>query len=428
MGKDYYKILEVSKDAKDSEIKASYKKLAVKWHPDKNSNNKEEATQKFNEISEAFNVLKDPHKRKAYDQFGEDGVNENGMDGFSHFANMGGFSNFANMGGGMGFDPFSMFKEFFQKENDVPDVQIQVKVTLEELYTGVKKKVKFDRFTLCKSCKGKGAIGDSVDCNKCNGKGMSVAKTPMGIIQSQCRHCNGRGIDPKAKKCGDCKGNSCIKDEHTLNVNIPKSSSQKRPVIIENEGNEIPLNERDGNSDRSNVVVIIDEQPHSKFKRGTIIPEIGKLNEDNLLIEVKLTLEESLCGFEKTFTHLDGKLFKFAISEGVRHGNIYVLKGYGMPTFNDSAKKGDLLIKISVEHTKLTSQQKTKIWNILSTEPYTEIKKSCSNLVNFTDYKTEAVNYEKKENMKTKYRRRQHNNDDVDDDDDNNGGVQCAQQ
>ena len=420
MGKDYYKILEVTKDAKDSEIKASYKKLAVKWHPDKNPNNREAATQKFNEISEAYNVLKDPQKRKTYDQFGEEGVNDNG--GFNPFANMSGMSGFTNMG----FDPFSMFKDFFQKENEVPDVQIPIKVTLEELYTGVKKKVKYDRYTLCKSCNAKGAIGDLVDCNKCDGKGMNIAKTPMGIIQTQCRHCGGKGIDPKAKKCTDCKGNTCVKNDHTLNINIPKGSSQKHPVIIENEGNEIPLNERDGNTERSNVVMVIDEQTHPKFKRGTIIPEIGKLNEDNLLIEVKLTLEESLCGFEKTFTHLDGKLFKFAISEGVRHGDIYVMKGFGMPTYNDSNKKGDLLIKVSVDHVKLTSQQKSKMWSILSDEPYTEIKKSSSNLINFTEYKTEAVNDERKENMKNKYRRRQtHDDDEVDDD---RGGVQCAQQ
>lgn len=428
MGKDYYKILEVSKDASDAEIKASYKKLAVKWHPDKNPNNKEEAAQKFNEISEAYNILKDSQKRKAYDQFGEAGVDENGMGGFNPFANMAGMSGFSGFGN-MGFDPFSMFKDFFQKESEIPDVQIPIKVTLEELYTGVKKKVKYDRYTLCKTCNAKGAIGDSINCSKCDGKGMSISKTPMGIIQSQCRHCGGKGIDPKAKKCGDCKGNTCVKNDHTLNINIQKGCSQKHPIVIENEGNEIPLNERNDNSDRSNVVVIIDEQPHSKFKRGTIIPEIGKLNEDNLLIEVKLTLEEALCGFEKTFTHLDGKLFKFAISDGVRHGDIYVMKGYGMPTYNDSNKKGDLLIKVSVENTKLTSQQKLKIWSILSDEPYTEIKKSSHNLVNFSEYKMDAVNDERKENMKTKYRRRQNNNDDDDLDDDNTGSnVQCAQQ
>jgi len=247
----------------------------------------------------------------------------------------------------------------------------------------------------------------------------------MGIIQSQCGHCGGKGIDPKAKKCDECRGNTCLKEEYTLNVTIPKGSSQKHPVVIENEGNEIPVNERSDNTERTNVVIIIDEITHLKYKRGTIIPEIGKLNEDNLLIEVKLTLEEALCGFEKTFTHLDNKLFKFAVSDSVKHGDIYVMKGYGMPKYNDSTRKGDLLIKISAEHKKLSNTQKSKIWQVLSNEPYNEVTKSSSNLVNFSEYKTEAVNDERKENMKNKYRRRQNNKDDEVDDDD---GPQCVQQ
>jgi len=416
MTKDYYKTLEVNKDASDQEIKANYKRLAMKYHPDKNPNNRDEATQKFNEISEAYNVLKDPTKRKTYDNFGEAGLDDNG-------GGIGGFPGFG------GFDPFSMFKNFFQKENNVPDIQIPVKLTLEEIYAGTKKKVKYDRYSLCKPCKGKGAIGDSVECKQCNGKGINIARTPMGMMQTHCRACGGNGIDPKAKKCEECKGKTCKEEEHSLIVNIPKGSSHRRPIIIDNEGNEIPENERNDKSDRTNVVVIIEEITHQKFKRGTVIPEIGKLNENNLLIEVKLTLEESLCGFEKVFTHLDNKLFKFSMTDVVKHGDIYVMKGMGMPHYDDSTKFGDLLIKISVEQKKLTPSQKSKIWNILSDEEYKEIKKQ-SNVINFTEYKYTAVNDEKKENMKNKYRRRQQNDDDIDDDDNNMGAqsVQCAQQ
>ncbi len=415
MGKDYYKTLEVNKDATEQQIKSNYKRLAMKWHPDKNPDNRDEATQKFNEISEAYNVLKDPTKRKTYDNFGEAGLDENG--------GMGGFGGFG------GFDPFSMFKNFFQKENDVPDIQIPVKLTLEEIYAGTKKKIKFGRYSLCKPCKGKGAIGDSVDCKQCNGKGINIARTPMGMMQTHCRNCGGNGIDPKAKKCDECKGKTCIESEHSLIVNIPKGASHRRPIIIDNEGNEIPENERNDNSERTNVVIIIEENTHQKFKRGTVIPEIGKLNENNLLIEVKLTLEESLCGFEKVFTHLDNKLFKFSMTECVKHGDIYVMKGMGMPYYDDSTKFGDLLIKISVEQKKLTSNQKAKLWDVLSDEPYKEIKKQ-SNIINFTEYKHTAVDDERKENMKNKYRRRQQNDDDIDDDDNHMGAqsVQCAQQ
>jgi DnaJ-class molecular chaperone len=407
MGKDYYKILEVEKTASDKDIKNAYFRLAKEWHPDKNPHRIEEATKKFNDISEAYNVLKDPSKRKTYDNFGEAGLDENN-----------------NMNGGngpFGFDPFSMFKEFFQKENDVPDIQVNIRLTLEELYTGTKKKVKFDRFTLCKSCNAKGALGDNIECKKCDGKGMTVNRTPMGFMQSTCRMCSGSGVDPKAPKCKDCNSKTCTQESYSLTIDIPAGSSERHPVIVENEGNEIPENERRNSNVRTSVVCIISEIPHQKYNRGTVIKEIGKINENNLLIEVKLTLEEALCGFEKTFTFLDGKHFKFSMHETVKHGDIYVIKGYGMPYFNDINKKGDLLIKIFIEVKKLIPEQKSKIWKILSNEPYNEIKKSTPNLINFTDYKTEAVNENKKESMKDKYRRRQHNMDDETD-----GAPQCA--
>lgn len=416
MGKDYYKILEIEKTATDKEIKNAYFRLAKEWHPDKNPDKVEEATQKFNDISEAYNVLKDPSKRKTYDNFGEAGLDEeNNMQG--------------GPGGPFGFDPFSMFRDFFQKENDVPDVQIPIKVTLEEIYIGTKKKVKFDRYTLCKSCNAKGAIGDNIECKKCEGKGMTVNRTPMGFMQSTCRFCSGSGINPSAPKCKDCNGKTCIQESHNITINIPPGSSERHPIIIENEGNEIPQDEcRNGNS-RTGVVCIITEIPHQKYNRGTVIKEIGKINENNLLIEVKLTLEEALCGFEKTFTFLDGKHFKFSLSETVKHGDIHVIKGYGMPYFNDANRKGDLLIKIFIETKKLTLEQKAKMWKILSTEPYNEVKKSTPNLINFADYKTEAVNENKRESMKDKYRRRQHMDDDETDGQCGpNGAPQCATQ
>jgi DnaJ-class molecular chaperone len=415
MGKDYYKILELEKTASEKDIKNAYFRLAKEWHPDKNPHRIDEANKKFNDISEAYNVLKDPMKRKTYDNFGEAGLDEaeHGMPSGS---------------GPFGFDPFSMFRDFFQKENDVPDLQIPIKVTLEELYTGTKKKVKIDRFTLCKKCNAKGSIGDNIECKKCEGKGMTVNRTPMGFIQRTCGFCNGSCIDPKAPKCTECNGRTCIQESHTLTVTIPCGSSERHPIIVENEGNEIPPNERRNNSERTNVVFIISEIPHQKYNRGTVIKEIGKINENNLLIEVKLSLEEALCGFEKTFTFLDGKLFKFSLAESSKHGDIYVMKGYGMPYYNDINKKGDLLVKIFIDNKKLTSDQKSKIWKILSQEPYIEIKKSSPNLINFADYKVDAVNENKKESMKDKYRRR-HQQHDIDDDDDNvPGAPQCTTQ
>jgi len=405
---DFYTVLELEKNASVEQIKESYKRLVKKWHPDKNPNNVEEATKKFREVSEAFGILSDPEKKKAYDNFGFagiDGVNneEGGM-----------------RGNPFGFDPFTMFKNFFQKENDIPEVRVQVNVTLEELYNGVKKKIKYDRYTLCKECKSKGRLGDNVNCKKCDGRGMTIQRTPIGIIQNTCRDCGGKGVDLKAPKCKPCNGMGCVKENYTLTINIPKGSSEKHPIIIKNEGNEIPKEEQEDENTRSPVVVIISEQQHNKYNRGIAIKEIGKINENNLMIEVKLNLEESLCGFEKKFTHLDGTYFIFSINETVRHGDIFVLKGKGMPYYNED-KKGDLIIKISVEKTELSTELKHKIWKLLSDVPYTEVKKKTSNLINYEDYKTEMINEDKKENMKNRYRRRN-----VDEEEQNQNG--CASQ
>jgi len=406
---DYYKVLGLEKTANDEEIKKSYKELARKWHPDKNPYNKDEATKKFELISEAYGVLSDPQKRKTYDNFGFAGLDGDGGEGGHPF----------------GFDPFSMFRQFFEKENNIPEVQIQVKLTLEELYVGTKKKINFERYTLCKDCNAKGCMGDDVECKKCSGKGISISRTRIGIIQTQCSFCNGKGVDPKAPKCKTCKGNGCYKEEYSTIINIPKGSSEKHPIMIENEGNEIPKDERNGRNERSTVVVIISEQKHQKYNRGTVIKEIGKVNENNLLIEVKLTLEESLCGFEKVFTHLDGKHFKFTMSEIVRHGDVFVMKGYGMPYFQED-KKGDLFIKLYVEQKELTKEKKMRLWKLLSDEKYKEIDITSENIINYNDYKTEMINQNKKESMKNKYRQRK--DDDIDDDNEGDGRPQCVQQ
>lgn len=418
MAKNYYQILEVDKSASDAEIKASYKKLAQKWHPDKNPNNKTEAENQFMAISEAYDVLKNPEKKKMYDQLGPEGfanMNQHGDPGASGHP--------FGFGGGMpfGFDPFSMFRDMFQKEDQVPDIEIPIKLTLEELYVGTKKKVKFERYTLCTECDAKGAIGDNIKCTDCEGRGMKINRTPIGMVQSTCNSCRGKGISPNAKKCSKCNGNGCSKEEHTLVVDIPKGANKKHPIIIENEGNDIPVDERRHNS-RSNVVCIVEEQPHSKFNRGTVIKEIGKPNENNLQIELRLSLEESLCGFEKTFTHLDNKLFKFGINHNVKHGDIYVMKGYGMPYYGDD-KKGDLIVKINVEERILTTEEKQKIWKVLSKEPYVEYKKQLSTIIPYTEYKQEMVNENARESMKDKYRRRKEEKN-------NMGGeeVQCVHQ
>ena len=362
---DLYEVLGLTKTASDEEIKASYKKLVKKWHPDKNQNNKDEATKKFREISDAYGILSDPLKKKTYDNFGFAGLDEN--------------DNIGGDDGSFGMNPFAMFKNFFEQNDDIPEVQVTINLTLEELYVGTKKKVKFNRYTRCDDCNSRGRIGENIDCKHCSGKGVTIRKTPMGPMQNICKPCAGKGVDQKAPKCKKCNGVGCYEESHTLNVTIPKGSSEKHPIIIDNEGNEIPDDERTDQNTRSSVVIIVSETEHPKFNRGTVIKEIGKVNENNLMTEIKLTLHESLCGFERKLSHLDGKQFVFSMNEPVRHNDIFVMKDMGMPYYKED-KKGDLILKLSVERTNVSNDMKQKIWKLFTDEPYVEMKKKTQHL------------------------------------------------
>jgi DnaJ-class molecular chaperone len=400
--KDLYAILEVSKDASPTQIKSSYKKLSVKWHPDKNQNNVEEATSKFTEISNAYNILKDPAKRKTYDQFGYDAVNDNNT-------------------GGHGVNPFDMFKDMFggfnfSGENEVPDVEVVVTVSLEELFSGTTKHIKYERYSLCHKCDGRGTKNKDSICKVCSGKGVKLVRMPFGMMQSVCNDCAGNGIDPSAEKCSNCEGNSCIIEKCEHEIEIKKGIHNKIPIVIEDIGNEIRKAER-SNKKRTNLVCIIQELKHDRFSRGIVNKEIGTISEENLIIDINIKFEESIVGFEKVIEHLDGKNIKFTINEHTNQNDIFVIKGFGMPCYN-SNDKGDLLVKINVSYPKLTLIQKEKIWQALSNDPYPKLHKTSPSIITYNDYK-------KEQNMKHKYKARKNN-------DDGNGtefrNVQCAQQ
>jgi DnaJ-class molecular chaperone len=336
---DYYEVLGVKKDSDITEIKKAYRSLAQKWHPDKNIDNKEEAEKKFKEIAHAFEVLSDPKKREAYDN-GED---ENSPE--------------------MMFDPFELFKQF--TISNVPDVKETLEVTLEELYTGVKKEVTFERFNLCKACKGEGTEnGEKKPCKTCDGTG-AVNAVLVGFLRAQvaCPDCEGSGIDSSVPKCPECNGDHCVKEKVTLTVDIPIGTHHKSIITIENEGNEIPPDERNeemyGDKTRSDVLFIIIEKPHSLFKHCFIIND--KLNFTDLMLELKISFAESIVGFTKSFKHLDGRKIYFKYENFVKQNDILILPNEGIIKNNSK-----LLICIKVDEPTLTSSQKQKLWQILT--------------------------------------------------------------
>lgn len=410
MKQTYYEILGVERNATADDISKAYKELAKKMHPDKNKEHN--ASEKFAEITAAYKVLSDPESRKRYDIFGSNGPN---ISGFS------------------GMNPADLFNEIIKNMNnmdndDVPSIEVSVKVTLEEIYSGTKKKIDFERYTLCTECSGRGANCDDPCCTECNGVGTTFKQVKQRMMQTQCKKCKGTGIDPNAPICKKCNGKTCFKETHSATIVIEKGVTSNTPIVISNEGNEIPVNERRGKNNRTDVLCFIDEISHNKFRRGSILLDIKDRNENNLWFELKLHLEEALCGFRKVFTHLDGKRFEFGLSEPVKNGAIYVLKGQGMPLYQ-SNEKGDMLIKINVEMPNISLKQKKEIWSLFSKEPFTEIRKSTNGVITLEEYKKNVVEDQHSERLRNKYKGKKTNirrNDDDDDEDDDESGEECG--
>ena len=403
--KEYYKVLGVERTADDDTIRSAYKKLAFKYHPDKNPGDPL-AEEKFKEVGEAFEVLKDPIKRDTYDKYGMEGLNQQGFQPTD-------------------FDPSELLKNMFGFENtiSVPPVEVILEVSLEEIFNGCTKDFTFERYSLCTHCNGKGAKGKQIECKQCQGKGMRMMRIMQGFAQIPCDECEGSGINPKAEKCKDCdhSGSSC--KPHTIKITIEKGHSRSKPIIIENEGNEIPHIERDKSQrNRSNVVIIIKEKPHPVFTRGSIIKELRKVNENNLVTELELSLQESLCGFQKNILHLDGKNVKVVMADMVKHSDILVIKDEGM-FIQNSNKRGDMLIRIRVETKKLNKTDKQKLWALLTDEPYLHHAKNTSSIIMYDDYKKNVVEENEKEEMKEQYKQRKNRRGNP-----GEGNVECATQ
>lgn len=445
---DYYKLLEINKDASPEEVKKSYNRLAKKWHPDKNLDNKEEATEKFKQISEAYHILSDPEKREIYDNGGMDALKES--EGGNPFE---------------GFDPFNMFSQLSgvfgnmfgdNRNGGVEDVVVPIKCTLEELYTGVTKQQEITRLTLCTKCYGTGTKDKtSTKCKKCKGQGAQLAMIGPGrLMQIQCEECEGSGKDSNAKKCKECSGNTVIKETVTLEVVVPPGAHNKYPIRVEEEGHAIPIDLiKKVKKNRSDVIcVVIEEDEQTHFKRGLMIPEKGKVDFSDLMIELSLTFMESLCGFYREIKHLDNHSIHICIKDAVRHGDTFVIKNEGMKVLKKN-KFGDLIVKLNVQHPnelKLSISTKTKLsklfYNSDNSDNSDNLTENATTipvviptginpaiLVPFEKYKIDIKIQSQSDDMMEQYKQRGSKNNNIDSDDDsdndnNNGGGRFVQQ
>ncbi len=348
---DYYDLLGVKKGASDDEIKKAYRKMAMKYHPDRNQGDKT-AEAKFKEINEAYEVLKDPQKKAAYDQFGHSAF-ENGMGGAGRGGFGGGFGNGGfdfNFGDGGGFsDIFSdIFSDFMgggngrrgKSNNRGQDLRYDIVITLEEAFKGVSKTISFRRNGKCKKCDGKGGENSST-CPKCNGAGVINMRQGFFVSQQICPECGGTGYIIK-NPCHNCNGSGIEVENKTLEIKIPAGVDNGTKLRISGEG-EAGL----GGSPSGDLYVYVMVRPSKVFARE------GK----NLYLNVPISITEATLGATIEVPIIEGGKAEVRIPKGTQNDSKLRLKGKGMTGINSSIR-GDMFLNITVEiPTHLTSRQ-----------------------------------------------------------------------
>ena len=351
--RDYYEVLGVGKDADAKEIKKAYRKLAMKYHPDKNPGDKD-AEEKFKEINEAYEVLSDEEKRSTYDRFGHDGLN--GQGGFGGGQGFGGF-------GGSGFGGFEdIFGDIFGSSfgggfggsssrrrgpKRGADIRQSVTISFEDAAFGKKIKVKINRSEECEECHGSGARpGTSKKtCPTCHGSGtvQSVQRTPFGNIASQrtCSTCDGEG-EINESPCNKCHGKGSIRKTKTIEVDIPAGIDDGQMIKLSGQGE---VGEKGG--PRGDLYIVVNVQKHDIFTREGY----------DVYIEMPIRFTQAALGDKLEVPTLDGKV-SYTLPEGTQTGTVFRLREKGIPKLRSNSR-GDQYVKVIIDTPKkLNDEQK----------------------------------------------------------------------
>lgn len=354
--RDYYEVLGVGKTATDDEIKKAYRKIAIKYHPDRNPGNKK-AEEKFKEAAEAYDVLHDAQKRQQYDQFGFDGPAGGGFGGFG--GNAGGFSMddifsmfgdvFGGHGGGFG-GGFGGFGggHAQQAQYRGSDLRIKVSLSLQEIATGTTKKFKVKKYVPCSHCHGSGAEdgSGSETCQTCHGSGVvtRTTRTMFGMMQTQseCPTCHGEGRVIK-NKCHECGGSGIVKGDEVVEIKIPAGVAEGMVVNVPGKGN---AGEHNGIS--GNIQVYISEEPNDTFVRDG----------NDIIYNLLLDFPTAVLGGNAEIPTIDGTKVKIKIEPGTQPGKTLRLRGKGLPAVEGyGSGNGDLVVNISVFVPKTLSKE-----------------------------------------------------------------------
>ena len=345
--RDYYEVLGVEKGASADEIKKAYRKLAMKYHPDRNPDNKE-AEEKFKEVSEAYEVLSDSDKRSKYDQFGFAGVDP------QYGAGQGGFD--GDFGGFGGFGGFGdIFSEVFgggsRRTRNMPqkgeDLAVRIEVTFEEAAFGAEKEISFQRVDTCAACNGSGSADGKVEtCTKCRGAGqIRVTQSMMGMpIQTTttCPQCSGRGKIIR-NVCETCRGKMKVRKTSKLRVKVPSGIDHGQRFRLQNEGN-VGYN----GGPNGDLYVEVSIRSHPIFTRNGM----------DVLCEVPISFTQAALGAKIEVPTLDGKV-EYEIPEGTQTGRIFSIMGKGVPQVGNPKRRGAHRFTVVVETpTKLTKEQR----------------------------------------------------------------------
>ncbi len=365
--RDYYEVLEVSRSASVDEIKKAYRKLAIKYHPDRNPGDAE-AEAKFKEAAEAYDVLHDPQKRQQYDQFGFDAPS-GGFGGGSPFGGAGGFSMddifsmFGDVFGGHGggFGGFGGGGQQAPKYRG-SDLRLKVRLSLQEVATGVTKKFKVRKDVTCEHCHGTGAEGGSgtETCPNCHGSGVEIRtqQSMFGMIQTQtaCHVCGGEGTIIK-NKCTHCQGEGVVKGEEVVEINIPAGVAEGMVVNVPGKGNAGKHNGVTGN-----IQVYIEEEPNETFVRDG----------QNVIYNLLLDFPTAVLGGQVEIPTIDGSNVKIKIEPGTQPGKTLRLRGKGLPAVQGYGTGiGDLVVHISIYVPKeLTKSEKKAIEELRDSENF----------------------------------------------------------
>eukprot|EP01025_Chloroclados_australasicus_P054547 TRINITY_DN646_c0_g1_i2.p1 TRINITY_DN646_c0_g1~~TRINITY_DN646_c0_g1_i2.p1 ORF type:complete len:448 (-),score=57.78 TRINITY_DN646_c0_g1_i2:409-1752(-) len=343
----YYELLGVDKNATEDQLKKAHRKLALKYHPDKGGD-----ARKFQEINQAYDILKDPEKRRIYDQYGEDGIREGRGGG----------------GGGMDVDDFindiigsgrrGRGRHRVEKAQD----KIQkIKVTLKDLYNGATKQVQLNRQVRCSACGGAGtSSGRSYSCRSCDGQGVQVRMRPLGPgmiqqIQTVCSTCHGKGSSaPAGDNCRSCQSGGIVQERKLFEVHIEQGMKNGQRILYRGEAGQ-----DDPSMQPGDLAFIIDTQPDNVFRR---------MHWD-LIVDMSIPLMDALCGVNRAITHLDDRVLRIQSRDGevIKPDQWMCIKDEGMPVHGSPLTRGNLYIHFIVNFPDtLTPPQMQSIRSILS--------------------------------------------------------------